>query len=164
MFAQSGMSDLDRNPAGEPDRLLPIDLQDRLRRPWRHPPRRIPIGRPSRCGLIRLDVDLGALELMLQFPRAWPASSGPRRNSWCCPATPNFAAYCQGICLESAPRNLLLSNQTAQDFAPERESRRYSLQEKAFDGLSKGRAYSAGQTRESGIVAARRGMRSHSRR
>ena len=42
--------------------------------------------------------------------------------------------------------------------APERESRRYSLQEKAFDGLSKGRAYSAGQTRESGIVAARRGV------
>ena len=103
MFAQSGMSDLDRNPAGEPDRLLPIDLQDRLRRPWRHPPRRIPIGRPSRCGLIRLDVDLGALEMMLQFPRAWPASSGPRRNSWCCPATPNFAAYCQGIASNLPP-------------------------------------------------------------
>ena len=36
-------------------------------------------------------------------------------------------------------------NRTAQDFAPEREPRRYSLQEKAFDGLSKGRAYSAGK-------------------
>jgi Resolvase, N terminal domain len=62
------------------------------------------------------------------------------------------------------PQRLFFPNRTAQDFAPEREPRRYSLQEKAFDGLSKGRAYSAGQTRESGIVAARRGMRSHSRR
>jgi hypothetical protein len=25
---------------------------------------------------MRLDVDLGALELMLQFPRTWPATSG----------------------------------------------------------------------------------------
>ena len=54
---------------------------------------------------------------------------------------------------------LFFPNRTTQDFVPERESRRYSLQEKAFDGLSKGRAYSAGQTREAGIVAARRGVR-----
>ena len=59
---------------------------------------------------------------------------------------------------------IFFPNRTAQDFVPERESRRYSLQEKAFDGLSKGRAYSAGQTREAGIVAARRGVRSRNRR
>ena len=74
-----------------------------------------------------------------------------------------LAAWASAIYLIITPR-LFFPNRTAQDFVPERESRRYSLQEIAFDGLSKGRAYSAGQTREAGIVAARRGVRSRNRR
>ena len=92
----------------------------------------------------------------LVFREGWAIGDGPTSRNV-------YAAWASAIYLIITPR-LFFPNRTAQDFAPERESRRYSLQEKAFDGLSKGRAYSAGQTREAGIVAARRGARSRSRR
>ena len=102
----------------------------------------------------RISPDRGVPPLV--FREGWAIGDGPTSRKV-------YAAWASAIYLIITSR-LFFPNRRAQDFAPERESRRYSLQEKAFDGLSKGRAYSAGQTREAGIVAARRGVRSRSRR
>src|SRR5258708_40064088 len=88
----------------------------------------------------------------LARPRCTPRFPGGTVNWGWATSRKVYAAWPSAIYLIITPR-LFFPNRTAQDFVPERKSRRYSLQEEAFDGLSKGRACSAGQTREAGIVA-----------